>query len=488
MPKNIDKKLLFLQNIKLNSASNFSFFQDDMKEIYAFYAVEDHFETKNIKSEDFVYHIMGLYVKMLGEVAQKDVIKSIIDTMPHFLIESNKLPKIELSTRVGRTLGQSPNVNLNKIYYDLCNSEWDICEIDENGWKLRKQNFPLFRRNNGQNEQPIPINDNCFDEIFKFVNITGDNQILFAVTLISYFIPDIAHPILMFSGKPGVSKTTTHTIVKSLVDPTVVMGQSLPKEGKNLLIQWKSQYVLFYDNISAINSSISDILCRGVTGEGTSDRKLYTDNDEVYYNLRRCFLINGIGQVGTKPDLMQRTVLVELDPITKEQRKSEKEIFDSFNKLKPNLLGSIFNIVSKAITIKDTIQLENTPRLADFAIWGEAISRAIGFKENQFLQLLLERQDKQETETADFDSLFNALESLISTADFSFIEGSARSIFNQIKIGATYGDLKYLPHSPGALGIKLKNMKDIYEKNGMKIETRMLDGLKNYKIIINNTL
>ena len=484
MPKIIDKKLLFLENLNISPNIKFNFFQDDVKEIYAFYTNKDRFEIKNIKSEDFIYFITGLYVKMLGEIAPKEMIKGIIDTLPHFLSENNEWPQNKLFTRVG----QSPNVNSDKIYYDLCNSEWDICEIDKEGWRLKKQDFPLFRRNNGQNEQVFPINDNCFEEIFNLVNIAEKDQILFAVTLISYFIPDIAHPILMFSGKPGVSKTTTHTIIKSLVDPTVVMAQSLPKEGKNLLIQWRSQYVLFYDNISAINSSISDILCRGVTGEGTSDRKLYTDNDEVYYNLRRCFLINGISQVGTKPDLMQRTVLVELDPITKEQRKSEKEIFVAFDLLKPRLLGSIFNIISRAMSIKNTIKLKTTPRLADFAIWGEAISRAIGFPQNIFLESLLERQDKQETETADFDPLFNTLESLISSDEFNIIQGTARFIYNQIKTNSSYGDLKYLPHSPGSLGCKLKNMKDIYEKNGMMIETKMTNQGRTYKITLNKLL
>lgn len=477
--KIIDKKLLFLEKIKTDENISFKFFQDDMKDTYVIYQEGGIFEIRNIKSEDFISYITGLYIESIGGITTKDTIKTIIDSMPHFLGLKGKLPKIPLATRVGMAN--------NKFYYDFCNDGWDICEIDEMGWRVRKQDFPLFRRNNGQNEQCFPEDENCFEEIFNLVNISEKDQILFAVTLVSYFIPEIAHPILMFSGRPGVSKTTTHTIVKSLIDPTVVMGQSLPKDGKDLLIQWKSQYVLFYDNISSLSSSISDILCRGVTGEGASNRKLYTDSDEVYTNLRRCFLINGISQPGTKPDLMQRTVLVELEPITKEQRKTEKEIFDNFNKLKPKIIGSIFNIITRAMSFKNTIKLENTPRLADFAIWGEAISRAIGFPENAFLDSLLERQDKQETETADFDPLFTALTSLLSSDELGSIEGTSTFIFNKIKENVTYGDLKYLPHSPGGLGGKLKSMKDIYEKNGIIIETRILSGVKKYKISFNKT-
>ena len=57
----------------------------------------------------------------------------------------------------------------------------------------------------------------------------------------------------------------------------------------------------------------------------------------------------------------------------------------ALEKLKPDLLGYIFDIVSKAIILKDSIELSKTPGLADFAMWGEAISRTIGHKEMEFI-------------------------------------------------------------------------------------------------------
>ena len=39
----------------------------------------------------------------------------------------------------------------------------------------------------------------------------------------------------------------------------------------------------------------------------------------------------------------------------------------------------------KAKAILPTIKLDRLPRMADFAIWGEAVSRAIGRPEGEFL-------------------------------------------------------------------------------------------------------
>jgi hypothetical protein len=461
---------------KLKEDIVFRFFVDDYKDIFAHYENMGHYEIKNIKSSDFLRFISTKYYLLMGETTSLDTLKNSIDFLPAIYGQDPScLPIYDLETRVAERDG--------KIYYDLSDKDWTICEIDENGHRLTKQSVPIFRRNAGQNAQLSPTDDNCFEEIFKFVNIHADDQLLFAVSLVSYFMPSIAHPILMFSGKPGVSKTTSHSIIKSLVDPTIVMYQKIPKDDKDLLLQWRNQWVLFYDNVSTITSDISDTFCRGVTGEGSSVRKLYTDVDEIYCNLRRCFLLNGIDQPGTKPDLMQRTVLLELQPIKDEDRKTEESIFKSFNELKPKLLGSIFNIISRSMKIKESVKLSKLPRMADFAVWGEAISQAMGYPVNTFVNQLIERQDKQEKETAEFDPLYTAFVTLLEQEEFGgSLEGSSTFVLDKLKDKVSFDQKKYLPHSPGSFGKKINRMKEIYASNGLLIEQAIIKGRNYYQI------
>jgi hypothetical protein len=77
----------------------------------------------------------------------------------------------------------------------------------------------------------------------------------------------------------------------------------------------------------------------------------------------------------------------------------------ALEKLKPDLLGYIFDIVSKAIILKDSIELSKTPGLADFAMWGEAISRTIGHKEMEFIDAYrrnIKRQNEHVIDTNPF--------------------------------------------------------------------------------------
>jgi hypothetical protein len=51
----------------------------------------------------------------------------------------------------------------------------------------------------------------------------------------------------------------------------------------------------------------------------------------------------------------------------------KKRILTEFFELRSKLLGYIFDIIVKALKIKPTLELKQFPRMADFALWGEAM-------------------------------------------------------------------------------------------------------------------
>ena len=77
--------------------------------------------------------------------------------------------------------------------------------------------------------------------------------------------------------------------------------------------------------------------------------------------------------------------------------------------LRPKLLAYIFDTIVKALEIKPTIKLDDKPRMADFAVWGEAIARAMGFKELQFISTYYDNIGKQNTEAIENSSLGQAI-------------------------------------------------------------------------------
>ena len=88
-----------------------------------------------------------------------------------------------------------------------------------------------------------------------------------------------------------------------------------------------SVWVVGFDNVSKITPALSDALCQLVTGAGYRARELYTDGDAFSLGLKRPVLMNGIGQAATRPDLLDRVALIELAPITPDERRTEDEFW-----------------------------------------------------------------------------------------------------------------------------------------------------------------
>ncbi len=159
----------------------------------------------------------------------------------------------------------------------------------------------------------------------------------------------------------------------------------MPKDEEQLVQQLSHHHTLFFDNVSKISDAISDLLCRAVTGSGFSKRKLYTDDEDVIYTLLANIGINGIELVPSKPDLLERSVLIELWRIAKGERRQLHELEADFERELPRLLGAIFTAVSKALALYPSVHVDELPRMADFTQWGCAIAEALGYTQQEFL-------------------------------------------------------------------------------------------------------
>jgi hypothetical protein len=160
---------------------------------------------------------------------------------------------------------------------------------------------------------------------------------------------------------------------------------------------------------------LSDEVCRAVTGSGSSKRKLYTDDDNIEYEYRRCLGFNGINLILTEPDALDRSIIIEQDRIRSENRKVKEEIVAQFLELRPKLLGYIFDILVKTLQIKPTIKLNEFPRMADFALWGEAIA-AMSYKDLEFIHIYYDNIGKQNVKAIENNALGQAISRLLNTS------------------------------------------------------------------------
>src|SRR5262249_27076965 len=147
-----------------------------------------------------------------------------------------------------------------------------------------------------------------------------------------------------------------------------------------------NSWVTCWDNLSKLPIWLSDALCRLATGGAFATRQLYTDDEEILFKFQRPCIINGIEEVATRSDLIDRTLMLTLPPISPEDRIPEQEFWEQFYEARPKILGALLDAVSGALRRLPTVYVDQSPRMADFARWATAGEAALGMRPGEFLK------------------------------------------------------------------------------------------------------
>lgn len=346
-----------------------------------------------IRSTEIRMYISHIYYRATGKTINSNSLNEVLSALEGKARFEGKMHK--LSVRVA-SKGEY-------IYYDLGNGRAVKTGVD--GWRIVKAP-PLFRRFNHQKSQVDPVAGGNPMKLFDFINIPKKHHLETLVTVISYLVAGIAHPIFHTHGPKGSAKSTSCDILKLIIDPSSLDRISSTTDRAEVIRQFSKHYMPVFDNVSKISSDFSDLLCMASTGGGMSKRTLYTDDDDHIYNFMICCVINGINLLVTKPDLLDRTILLHLARIKAADRKEENSHMLEFKAALPEILGGMFDVLSKAMAKYPKVSLDKLPRMADFAKWGYAIAEALGKgKGKQFLLDYQENIKRQNSEVLHNNSL-----------------------------------------------------------------------------------
>jgi hypothetical protein len=388
------------------------FFKDDYDTPYARIYNHDHYELIKLTGDKFKRYISRLYYDNEGKVPNIESINNAV-----LVLRGNTEHRGEtfpLSLRVAWDNGD--------IYYDLTNSKWQCIKATKEGWRLIDSHLlprPLFKRHN-QTAQVIPVREyepEIKDDFLDLTNVKReDDKILLMCYIISLFVPSIQHVILQLHGMQGSAKSLLERFIKRTVDPAIPELLSVHTDRMEFIQQIAHNYLVFYDNLKHTPNWLSDEVCRAVTGSGSSKRVLYSDDDDVVYEYRRCFGFNGINLVLYESDALDRSINIELESIDPKDRIPEIKMLEKFEALKPRFLGYILDIIVKALTLKQSVEIElkYLPRMGDFAIWGEAIARAMGYEDMKFMNIYNRNMSRQSIETVENNILGHCVSRFIS--------------------------------------------------------------------------
>lgn len=416
---------------------------------YATFAVDDHYETHPVKSKGFRGWLVRRYYggcrKPPGAQALQDALG---------LLEARALfdgPEQEVHVRIA--------AHEDAIYVDLANEEWEAVEITVAGWRVVDYPPVRFRRPRGMMRLPTPERGGTVEALRQFVNVGEDDAWrLLVAWLLQALRPTGPYPVLILQGEQGSAKSSVERLLRALVDPSTAPLRTTPRNERDLIIAATNSWCMAFDNISSLPPWTSDALCRLSTGGGFSARELYTDSEEVLFDATRPVILNGITDVATRPDLLDRALIVTLPPIPEEKRKPETELWRDFEWDRPAILGALFDAVSYALAAVDGVRLEGMPRMADFAVWVTAAERALEWSPGAFMQAYSGNRSEATEQALEADVVAVAVrEFMQDRGEWSGTAGELWEALNDL-VDEDIRHTRVWPGAPNALSARLKRL------------------------------
>ena len=274
-----------------------------------------------------------------------------------------------------------------RLYLDLSDQDWRCIEITEDGWRIISRPPVRFIRRPGMLPLPPPTAGGNLHMLWDFLNVSAEERVLVFAWLVQALRDRGPYPVLIVQGEQGTAKTWLCRLLRALTDPSVATVRTLPRDERDLLIAARNGHVIALDNLSGLQPWLSDALCRLATGGGFSTRQLYTDAEEVMIQVQRPILLNGIDDIATRQDLIDRAIIINLEPIATSARRPESELWSTFKQGQPYILGALLNAMVTGLRQLPRTHLSALPRLADFALWASAAETAWGAEAGEFMRM-----------------------------------------------------------------------------------------------------
>lgn len=380
------------------------------------------------------------------------------------------------------------------VMVDLANASWEAVAITADGYTT-VQNPPVhFRRARTQAAQVIPVSGGSLESLKRWCNCESqENFVLVCAWLVGALAPTGPYPVLNIRGEQGSAKSTTSKILRLLVDPAgrpenYFSGaiKSLPKDERDLMISANGSWVLVFDNTSGIKAEMSDCLCRLSTGGAFSTRQLHSDAEEMVFEAMRPLILNGIDDMATMPDLVDRSLMIDLPAIPEEGRRAESDFWREFETARPGIVGALYAAVSAALKHGPTVKLDRMPRMADFAKWvvGACRGGALPFTADQFLEVYFGNRTEATSAAIEASPLATQLDRMVR--ELGRWDGTAAELLACLngRAGEAIQHSKLWPKDVRAVGNKVRRVAPLLRSAGISVQLNIRTGKSRSRVMV----
>jgi len=428
---------------------------------FATIPVDGHKETWPLRARGFrrwlLRRFYAIEEKPPGAQAMQDAI-GVLEAKAYF-----DGPEEVIHTRLAEKDGN--------IYVDLANDEWEVVEVTAQGWRVIDDSPVKFRRPKGMLPLPRPETGGRIEDLRPFVNVPDEEEWRLMVSwLVAAARPSGPYPVLVLHGEQGSAKSTTAKVLRSLLDPNLAALRTAPGDERDLAINANNSWILSYDNMSGVPMWLSDALCRVATGGGFATRTLYEDDEETIFSYMRPVAVNGIDEIVTRHDLLDRSLIIHLPAIPEEERREADEFWTEFEEARPKILGAILDAVAVGLARLPETKLERLPRMADFAKWISAAEPALPWPIGGFMEAYDDSRADAVAQALQADVVAVAVMELLEDAgDF---EGTATELLEVLEayVPEKTRQTWSWPKTPRTLSNRIRRAATFLRQTGVEVE------------------
>jgi len=187
------------------------------------------------------------------------------------------------------------------------------------------------------------------------------------------------------------------------------------------------------------------------------------------FNAQRPAVLNGIEDFVNRPDLADRTIFLTLEPIPEEKRKADQALQDEFDRVRPQLLGALLNLVVIGLQCLPRTKIARLPRMADFALWGTACEREPGV----FMRAYEANRSSAVEVILEADLVATAVRALMKNRGGAEWSGSASKLLTALNINDVLDESlrrgRDWPTRPGILSGRLRRAATNLRKAGIEV-------------------
>jgi hypothetical protein len=439
---------------------------DSYRTAFVTFPVNSHLENWPVRSREFRMWLSGRFFEETGTAIGGQALEDGIRILEARAV--NDGPEHVPATRVGRAQ--------DRLYLDLGDAAWRAVEIDGNGWRVVECSPIKFVRSMAMRPLPEPEVGGTIEELRQFLNVRDEESFILVVAwLVAALRERGPYPVLVVNGEQGTGKSVFTRNLRALVDPSAAPIRAAPRDDRDLVVSAGNSWVLAFDNLSSVPIWLADALCRLATGGGFATRMLHTDRDESIFEASRPIILNGIPSLTDRADLADRAVCIHLAAIPESQRRPEDELAALFEAKRPLILGSLLDAVSAALRNIGSVQIDRSPRMADFVKWTTAAAPGLGWDAAEFLKVYAGNRRDVTDATFEADPVAVAIREFILTVHpHEGWHGTATELLAALDDRVSEGvrRSKLWPMSAQALGNRIDRIAPLLRGKGFTIERR----------------